>query len=128
MEEPKVSETTSINRFFKQLLNGLKVYSRDYSKNDWTCHLCCKILGIKEINELFAGYNFYLSKIQQLSNRFIAVIERRESEKKEDIFTELETFEDEINKNKKGYKKIKYYKFVNNNKERYLENDYYNDL
>ena len=113
-----------VNGYYKknELFNGLEVYSKDYYKTDWTCPLCCIPLTKSVVDELSNNQKPYISKIEELSKKFINVIETLNDEKDVNIFEELEALDNEINKNKDELKKLKYYKYKceANNKEIYL--------
>ena len=121
---PKTKEEKPVNGYYKlkELFNGLEVYYKEYSKKDWTCPLCCIPLTKSVTDELSNNQKPYISKIEELSKKFINVIETLNDEKDVDIFEELEALDNEINKNKDELKKLKYYKYKceANNKEIYL--------
>ena len=121
---PKTKEEEPVNGYYKKkgLFNGLEVYSKEYSKEDWTCPLCCIPLTKSVADELSNIQKPYISKIEELSKKFISVIETLNDEKDADIFDELEAIDNEINKNKDELKKLEYYKYKceANNKEIYL--------
>lgn len=122
--DPKTKEEKPVNGYYKkkELLNGLEVYFREYSKKDWTCPLCCIPLTKSVVDEFSNNQTPYISKIEELSKKFINVIETLNDEKDVDIFDELEAIDNEINKNKDELKKLEYYKYKceANNKEIYL--------
>lgn len=124
LEMPKTKEEKPINGYYKrkELFNGLEVYSKEYSKTDWTCPLCCIPLTQSVVDEFSNNQKPYTSKIRELSKKFINIIETLNDEKDADIFDELETIDNEINKNKEELKKLEYYKYKceANNKEMYL--------
>lgn len=121
---PKTKEEKPVNGYYKlkELFNGLEVYYKEYSKKDWTCPLCCIPLTKSVTDELSNNQKPYISKIEELSKKFINVIETLNDEKDIDIFDELEAIDNEINKNKDELKKLEYYKYKceANNKEIYL--------
>mgnify|MGYP006873136172 CR=1 FL=1 len=122
--DPKTKEEEPVNGYYKkkELFNGLEVYSKEYSKKDWTCPLCCVPLTKSVADEFSNNQKPYISKIEELSKKFINVIETLNDEKDVDIFDELEAIDNEINKNKDELKKLEYYKYKceANNKEIYL--------
>lgn len=122
--DPKTKEEKPVNGYYKlkELFNGLEVYYKEYSKKDWTCPLCCIPLTKSVTDELSNNQKPYISKIEELSKKFINVIETLNDEKDVDIFDELEAIDNEINKNKDELKKLEYYKYKceANNKEIYL--------
>ena len=127
-----------INGYYKEkeLVDGLEVYIkkvdlnnvlRGISENNYTCPLCCEPLTESQINEMFNNFKLIKSNIASLSAKFIGTIERKKSIEDADIFSELESIDDEINKNKNEIeiKKLRYYKYKceTNNKEIYLYNN-----
>ena len=106
LEDPK-----ELNGFYRdsKKINGLSVY-RIISAKNWICPFCCNPLQIEEIDEINKIFD-KKKKLKSLSNEYIGIMLKVESEKDIDIFPKLEKIDDEMDELYKDYESFRYYKF-----------------